>query len=183
MQRPDFDDIHDFAEFSKYYWYREELINICKSHGLKSSGSKIELNKIIESYFNGEQILPERKQHSNKKAAVTDLTLNTGLIECGFTFGNRFRDFLPLRLANHILNSMLIWLPRLRLSKKTVTKHLRLATCSTFIMEEKPTQNMTSQRCSGINLLRTFVPIMQLQYLPGGSKRQHNCGKSFENPT
>ena len=93
MQRPDFDDIHDFAEFSKYYWYREELINICKSHGLKSSGSKIELNKIIESYFNGEQILPERKQHSNKKAAVTDLTLNTGLIECGFTFGNRFRDF------------------------------------------------------------------------------------------
>ncbi len=93
MQRPDFDDIKDFAEFGKYYWYREELINICKAHGLKYSGSKIELNKIIEAYFNGEKVMPEKKLHSKKKATVTDLTLNTGLIECGFTFGNRFRDF------------------------------------------------------------------------------------------
>ena len=30
MQRPDFDSIKDFSEFSKYYWYREELIKICK---------------------------------------------------------------------------------------------------------------------------------------------------------
>ena len=35
MDRPEFDDIKDYAEFSKYYWYREELIRICKSHGLK----------------------------------------------------------------------------------------------------------------------------------------------------
>ena len=93
MQRPDFDDIKDFAEFSKYYWYREELINICKANGLKYSGSKIELNRIIELYFNGEKVMPEKKLYSKKKNIVTDLTLNTGLIECGFTFGNRFRDF------------------------------------------------------------------------------------------
>ena len=91
MQRPDFDDIKDFEEFSKYYWYREELIKICKAHGLKADGGKIELNKVIEAYFNGEMILPEKKK--NKKAVVTELTLDTGLIECGFTFGNRFREF------------------------------------------------------------------------------------------
>ena len=91
MQRPDFDNIKDFEEFSKYYWYREELIKICKAHGLKANGGKIELNKVIEAYFNGEMILPEKKK--NKKAVVTELTLDTGLIECGFTFGNRFRDF------------------------------------------------------------------------------------------
>ena len=32
--RPEFDSIKDFAEFSKYYWYRDELIKICKAHGL-----------------------------------------------------------------------------------------------------------------------------------------------------
>lgn len=31
--RPDLDSIMDYKEFSKYYWYRDELINICKSQG------------------------------------------------------------------------------------------------------------------------------------------------------
>ena len=44
MERPDFSEIKDFDEFCKYYWYREELIKICKELGLKASGSKIDLN-------------------------------------------------------------------------------------------------------------------------------------------
>jgi hypothetical protein len=94
VERPEFDNIKDFAEFSKYYWYREELIKICKAHGLKAPSSKIELNKVIEAYFDGEKILPDKKPASRKKrTVVTKLTLDTGLIECGFTFGNRFREF------------------------------------------------------------------------------------------
>ncbi len=93
MIRPDFDDIKDYAEFCKYYWYREELIKICKARGLKSDGSKIELNKVIEAYFVGENILPEKKTTKSRKTTVTELSLNSGLIACGFTFGNRFRDF------------------------------------------------------------------------------------------
>ena len=46
--RPEFDNIKEFAEFSKYYWYRDELIKICKTHGLKADGSKTELNKAVE---------------------------------------------------------------------------------------------------------------------------------------
>ena len=48
MERPDFSEIKDFDEFCKYYWYREELIKICKELGLKASGSKIELNNVIK---------------------------------------------------------------------------------------------------------------------------------------
>ena len=59
MERPEFDNIEDYDEFSKYYWYRDELIKICRDHGLKAPGGKIELNKIIEAYFSGERILPE----------------------------------------------------------------------------------------------------------------------------
>lgn len=93
MQRPDFDSIKDYEEFSRYYWYRDELIKICKAHGLKADGSKIELNKVVEAYFRGEKILPEKKPPKKRKATVTELTLDSGLIACGFTFGNRFREF------------------------------------------------------------------------------------------
>lgn len=93
MDRPEFDSIKDYAEFSKYYWYRDELIKICKDHGLKSPSGKIELNKVIEAYFAGEKILPGKKSRRKKKPVVTELTLNTGIIECGFTFGNKFREF------------------------------------------------------------------------------------------
>lgn len=95
MDRPDFDEIKDYEEFSKYYWYRDELINICKSHGLKAPSGKIELNKVIEAYFSGVKLLPDRKPKSRKNTApaVANLTPETGLIECGFTFGNKFREF------------------------------------------------------------------------------------------
>lgn len=92
MARPDFNEIKTFEEFSKYYWYREELIKICRSLGLKSAGGKIELNKVIEAYFNCEKILPERPR-SCAANGLTTLSLNTSLLACNFTFGPRFREF------------------------------------------------------------------------------------------
>lgn len=92
MERPDFDSIKDYEEFSRYYWYRDELIKICKSHGLDAPSGKIELNKVIEAYFKGEKILP-KKTLKKRKASAVELTPATGLLECGFTFGNRFREF------------------------------------------------------------------------------------------
>lgn len=51
--RPDFRDIKSFEEFNRYYWYREELSQICKSLGLEYRCTKQELNHIIEQYFKG----------------------------------------------------------------------------------------------------------------------------------
>ena len=95
MVRPEFAEIKDFEEFSRYYWYRDELIKICKQLGLKADGGKIELNNVIRAYFAGQRIAPTAKQSANKhrKTTCANLTSDTGLIECGFTFGNRFRDF------------------------------------------------------------------------------------------
>lgn len=94
MERPDFDSIKDYEEFSRYYWYRDELISICREKGLDAPSGKIELNKVIKAYFAGEMIRPVKKCGTGtKKAKVTELTLDTGLIECGFTFGPRFREF------------------------------------------------------------------------------------------
>lgn len=93
-KRPVFDDINTFEEFSKYYWYREELQQICKSHGIDASGMKAELNYNIEQFFKGNIIKPKipQKKVAAKKTQIP-LTLKTGLIECGFTFGPRFREF------------------------------------------------------------------------------------------
>ena len=93
-KRPAFDDIKSYEEFSQYYWYREELQQICKSHGIDTSGMKAELNYNIEQFFKGNIIKPKipQKKVAAKKTQIP-LTLKTGLIECGFTFGPRFREF------------------------------------------------------------------------------------------
>ena len=92
--RPSFDDIKTYEEFSKYYWYREELQQICKSHGIDANGMKTDLNHNIEQFFKGNIIKPKivQKKTAGKKTKVP-LTLETGLIDCGFTFGPRFREF------------------------------------------------------------------------------------------
>ena len=126
--RPQFKDIASFEEFSKYYWYREELQKICKGLGLDSSGMKAELNRVIEEYFRGNKIAPKARKTverqgcaggspgaagkpsavgatkiapKTKNRAAANLSLSTGLIACGFTFGPRFRDFFRAQTGVH----------------------------------------------------------------------------------
>ena len=50
-KRPAFEEIKSFEEFSKYYWYREEIVLICRQLGICAVGYKADLNKRIEEYF------------------------------------------------------------------------------------------------------------------------------------
>lgn len=90
--RPPFSEIKTYQEFSKYYWYRDELIQICRELGLPSSGMKLELSRNIQAYFNGEPI-EEKLKVKTSKSVVTNISLSTKLLECGFTFGPKFREF------------------------------------------------------------------------------------------
>jgi hypothetical protein len=90
--RPPFSEIKTYQEFSKYYWYRDELIQICRELGLPSSGMKLELNRNIQAYFNGETV-EEKLKVKTSKSVVTNVSLSTKLLECGFTFGPKFREF------------------------------------------------------------------------------------------
>ena len=89
--RPEFDKIKSFEEFNKYYWYREELSKICKSLGLEYKGTKQDLNHIIEEYFKGNLI--KKSSIKNKKKQVEKITLDTPLLECGFSFNTYFREY------------------------------------------------------------------------------------------
>ena len=90
-KRPDFKDIHSFEEFNLYYWYREELSQICKSLGLEYRGTKQELNDIIHQYFLGNNI--EKRVSNKTKNQVEVITLETPLLYCGFSFNQKFRDY------------------------------------------------------------------------------------------
>ena len=90
-KRPDFKDIHSFEDFNLYYWYREELSQICKSLGLEYRGTKQELNEIIHQYFLGNKV--DKRVNKRKAKQVEDITLNTPLLHCAFSFNQKFRDY------------------------------------------------------------------------------------------
>lgn len=91
MERPKFEDIKTYDEFTKYYWYLKELRAICKNLRLEYIGGKNELNNVIRSYFDG--VIVPHKPKLAVKCNVDNLTLETNLIDCGFTFGQKFRNF------------------------------------------------------------------------------------------
>ena len=90
-KRPEFQEIKSFEEFCKYYWYREELSQICKLLGLEYRGTKQELNCTIEEYFKGNLIKKLKRKKENKQ--VENITLDTPLLECGFSFNAKFREY------------------------------------------------------------------------------------------
>ena len=90
-KRPKFEKITSFDEFNKYYWYREEISQICKSLGLEYRGTKQELNHIIEQYFKGNLI--KKSSIKNTKKQAENITLDTPLLECGFSFNAKFREY------------------------------------------------------------------------------------------
>ena len=89
--RPDFDKITSFDQFNKYYWYREEISQICKSLGLEYRGTKQELNRIIEAYFKGHFI--KKAPRKKVKKQVENISLDSPLLECGFSFNAKFREY------------------------------------------------------------------------------------------
>ena len=91
-QRPPFSEIKTYQEFAKHYWYRAELQQICKQLGISSAGMKTELCHNIEQYFKGNLIVGSQPKRRIKPSDL-HLSLNSGLIDCGFTFGPRFREF------------------------------------------------------------------------------------------
>lgn len=89
--RPDFDKITSFKQFNKYYWYREEMSQICKALGLEYRGTKQELNHIIEAYFKGHFI--KKSPRKKVKKQVENISLDSPLLECGFSFNAKFREY------------------------------------------------------------------------------------------
>lgn len=90
-KRPEFKMIKSYDEFKKYYWYRQELSKICKELNIDHTGTKQELNHNIEEYFKG-NLISKKKKHVIKNSCK-EITMDSPLLDCGFSFNARFRQF------------------------------------------------------------------------------------------
>lgn len=104
-KRPNFNEIQSYNEFSKYYWYREELAEICKELGISYSGTKQELNYVIEEYFKNHLIKEQRMKHNYK--TIDTLRLDVPLLKCGFSFNSKFRDYFSKKRSEKYDSSAL----------------------------------------------------------------------------
>jgi hypothetical protein len=107
--RPKFDEIRSYDEFAKYYWYREELSKICKVLGMEHTGTKQQMNRNIEEYFNGD--VPEkRNKTANIRKQSGEITLDSKLLECGFSFSAGFRDYFSKQtgIENYHFNADMV---------------------------------------------------------------------------
>lgn len=82
-------------DLAKHYFYKTELIHLCRERRLPTYGTKAELNYYLSCYLDGvpsKEIQPLRT--NNQKALTkTDINLDTKLIGEGFTFNEHARLF------------------------------------------------------------------------------------------
>lgn len=95
--RPEFTAKMSSKTFLDYYWYKEELVDICRKNCLPTYGTKAELTKYIVSLLEGEpaeSLKPRRRrERSKQKIKAEDMKEDTKLLENGFSFNNEARKF------------------------------------------------------------------------------------------
>lgn len=102
MSRPEFENIKSGDEFNKWYWLKEEMVEICKRSGLPYTGRKFALrDRIMYALDNGGKLKPEpkkRRAKSNFNWAKATLTLATRITD-NVSFGPNFRRFMKSQVG------------------------------------------------------------------------------------
>lgn len=96
--RPSFNESMSSTTFKAFYWYKEELQQICKRYGLPTYGTKAELSDYIVSFLAGtsiEQINSVRKIRRKTRSSLTAdrISLETKLLNSGFSLNKEARIF------------------------------------------------------------------------------------------
>ncbi|MFF2092017.1 SAP domain-containing protein [Paenibacillus sp. NPDC058174] len=96
-ERPPFSKALTVQQFELHYWYKNELINVCKTHNIPASGTKAELEERIKKWLAGEEMTDHRQAgtalRKKKQESHKELTLSTKLIPDGFKFNQQARNF------------------------------------------------------------------------------------------
>lgn len=97
-KRPEFHFGMTSESFLKYYWYKTELEQICRENKLPSLGTKAELTGYIVQFLEGksvEKIVSVRKikRNTTKHLTADQITLETKLLNSGFSLNNEARKF------------------------------------------------------------------------------------------
>ncbi|MBO2729367.1 SAP domain-containing protein [Lactiplantibacillus plantarum] len=83
-------------EFKSKYYYKTDLVELCRKFGLPVFGTKAELNGYVLKFLEGvpvNQIKPVRSPLRKTKLTTNEITLNTPLVGTGFSFNEDTRKF------------------------------------------------------------------------------------------
>ncbi|MEN1784417.1 MAG: DUF6434 domain-containing protein [Bacteroidota bacterium] len=104
MERPRFEEITSGAEFNTWYWLKSELVHICKTAGLPSTGRKFELRDRIMYALDHNGAIKAKPKKLKATAtfnwAKAALTLDT-VITDNISFGPNFRRFMKDQIGPH----------------------------------------------------------------------------------
>lgn len=87
---------HTLSEFEQTYYYKTELVKLCRQLKLPTSGTKAELNSYIREYLNGTsatRIKPLRRKKRHHPLAYEEINLDTKLLDSGFSFNQEARKW------------------------------------------------------------------------------------------
>jgi len=144
--RPVFSSELMVAEFARHYWYKEELIAICKREGIDSRGSKADLeSRLINFLRTGRKKRGDLSKHRKRGGRIR---LNSKIID-GFSFNAHSRDFFGKLLG---------------ISDFKFTMEM-----AQFVREAKSKEN---QKATVADLLRIYEKV-QMQKASGTRKLPH----------
>lgn len=89
MQMP-----QSLTEFEHTYYYKNDLVKICRQLHLPTGGTKAELNSYLKQYLQGipaVQIKPMRSAQKYRSLKYDEINLDTKLVGSGFSFNNEAR--------------------------------------------------------------------------------------------
>ncbi|WP_282942153.1 SAP domain-containing protein [Paenibacillus sp. RC67] len=96
MNRPHFSIELTIQEFENHYWYKTDLVDICRTYHISPSGTKAELEQRIKKLLSGEAVKDDRKVNTTIRKnhrGTEEISLHTKLIPDGFKFNARAREF------------------------------------------------------------------------------------------
>ncbi|GAA4462955.1 hypothetical protein GCM10023189_40320 [Nibrella saemangeumensis] len=90
------------ADFRNFYWYKEELIKFCATHGIPVSGMKHELYERIEEFLRTGKVKKEKLARKIAAATIrtSPLTLDT-LVNETYRCNNETRNFFKSVIGAH----------------------------------------------------------------------------------
>jgi len=101
VSRPEFEHIKTCQEFTKWYWLKTELVEICKKLSLPRTGRKFDLRDRIIDALDNKKPQNKKVQRSAKSTfnwAKSNLTLET-IITDSVSFGPNFRSFMHTQIG------------------------------------------------------------------------------------
>ncbi|MBC8156974.1 hypothetical protein H7X64_02275 [Armatimonadetes bacterium] len=117
------------SEFRKSYWLKEELVEICKSKSLPTSGSKEDLITFIVNFIDGLPLM--KKKTESRKTEIIELDQEMKIVK-NYSSDENHRRFFLQEIGSHFKFNVTFmnWMKKnseLKTYKEAIVEYIRVA--------------------------------------------------------